>query len=123
METSDVVPLNRRPTGRTGPLLSDYVALDRLRTVRRLLLVRCGALALITAVAGPLVGWLSAVGRSLVVAVFLLPPAWTWILERRADLRLSARLRSIKTMRPRAVRRRRRADAWRRNPFSDRSSA
>jgi hypothetical protein len=84
------------PRDELAPLLSDYLALDRLRTVRRLLLVRCGALALIAAVAGPLVGWLSALGRSLVVALFLLPPAWTWMLERRADVRLSARLRSIK---------------------------
>ena len=79
-----------------APLLSEYLALDRLRTVRRLLLVRCGALALTAAVVGPLVGWLSALGRSLVVALFLVPPAWAWILESRADLRLSNRLRSIK---------------------------
>ena len=85
------------PRDKLAPLLSEYLALDRLRTVRRLLLVRCGALALMAAVAGPLVGWLSALGRSLVVALFLLPPAWAWILERRADLRLSARLRSIDT--------------------------
>ena len=91
-----MVPLNGRPRGSLTPLLSDYLALDRLRTVRRLLLVRCGALALIAAVAGPLVGWLSALGRSLVVVLFLLPPAWTWILERRADLRLAERLRAIK---------------------------
>ena len=83
------------PRDKLAPLLSDYLALDRLRTVRRLLLVRCGALALMAAVIGPLVGWLSALGRSLVVALFLLPPAWAWILERRADLRLSNRLRSI----------------------------
>jgi len=85
------------PPDKLGPLLSEYLALDRLRAVRRLLLVRCGALALMAAVVGPLVGWLSALGRSLVVALFLLPPAWAWLLERRADLRLSARLRSIDT--------------------------
>ena len=85
------------PRDKLAPLLSEYLALDRLRAIRRLLLVRCGALALVAAVAGPLVGWLSALGRSLVVALFLIPPAWAWILERRADLRLSHRLRSIKT--------------------------
>jgi hypothetical protein len=83
------------PRDKLAPLLSEYLALDRLRTVRRLLLVRCGALALMAAVVGPLVGWLSALGRSVVVALFLLPPAWAWILERRADLRLTDRLRSI----------------------------
>ena len=83
------------PRDELAPLLSEYLALDRLRTVRRLLLVRCGALALLAAVVGPLVGWLSALGRSLVIALFLLPPAWAWILEKRADLRLSNRLRSI----------------------------
>ena len=85
------------PREKLSPLLREYLALDRLRTVRRLLLVHCGALALIAAVAGPLVGWLSALGRSLVVVLFLVPPGWAWILERRADLRLSARLRSIDT--------------------------
>jgi len=85
------------PNDALGPLLSDYLALDRLRSFRRLLLVRCGSLALATAVLGPLVGWLSAVARSVMVAVFLVPPAWAWILERRADMRLSERLRSIKT--------------------------
>ena len=83
------------PRDELAPLLSDYLALDRLRTFRRLLLVRCGALALTAAVVGPLVGWLSALGRSLVVGLFLLPPAWAWILEWRADIRLSKRLRSI----------------------------
>jgi len=85
------------PNDALGPLLSDYLALDRLRSFRRLLLVRCGSLALATAVLGPLVGWLSAVARSVMVAVFLVPPAWAWILERRADIRLSERLRSVKT--------------------------
>ena len=83
------------PRDKLAPLLSEYLALDRLRTVRRLLLVRCGALALTAAIVGPFVGWLSALGRSLVVALFLIPPAWAWILERRADLRLSERLRSV----------------------------
>ena len=83
------------PRDNLAPLLSDYLALDRLRNFRRLLLVRCGALALTAAVVGPLVGWLSALARSLIVALLLLPPAWAWILERRADLRLSDRLRSI----------------------------
>ena len=85
------------PREKLGPLLSEYLALDRLRTVRRLLLVRCGALALMAAVAGPFVGWLSALGRAVVVALLLMPPAWAWILERRADLRLSKRLRSVNT--------------------------
>jgi len=83
------------PQDALGPLLSDYLALDRLRGLRRLLLVRCGALALAAAVLGPLVGWLSALARAVMVGVFLLPPAWAWILERRADTRLSQRLRSI----------------------------
>jgi hypothetical protein len=83
------------PQDALGPLLSEYLALDRLRGLRRLLLVRCGALALAAAVLGPLVGWLSALARAVMVAVFLLPPAWAWILERRADMRLSQRLRSM----------------------------
>ena len=91
LRTADV------PQETLGPLLSDYLALDRLRGLRRLLLVRCGSLALATAVLGPLVGWLSALARSVLVAVFLLPPAWAWVLERRADIRLSERLQSVKT--------------------------
>ena len=97
METVTWLRSTDVPNDALGPLLSDYLALDRLRSFRRLLLVRCGSLALATAVLGPLVGWLSAVARSVMVAVFLVPPAWAWILERRADIRLSERLRSIKT--------------------------
>ena len=97
METLTWLRSTDVPREKLGPLLAEYLALDRLRTIRRLLLVRCGALALIAAVAGPLVGWLSALGRSLVVGLFLVPPAWAWVLERRADLRLSDRLRSINT--------------------------
>ena len=97
METLTWLHSTDVPRETLGPLLSEYLALDRLRTVRRLLLVRCGALALIAAVVGPLAGWLSALGRSLVVALFLMPPVWAWILERRADLRLSKRLRSVNT--------------------------
>jgi hypothetical protein len=97
METLTWLHSSDVPREKLGPLLSAYLALDRLRTVRRLLLVRCGALALITAVVGPLTGWLSALGRSLVVVLFLIPPAWAWVLEWRADLRLSERLRSVDT--------------------------
>jgi hypothetical protein len=74
METVTWLRSTDVPNDALGPLLSDYLALDRLRSFRRLLLVRCGSLALATAVLGPLVGWLSAVARSVMVAVFLVPP-------------------------------------------------
>jgi len=97
METVTWLRSTDVPHEALGPLLSDYLELDRLRGLRRLLLVRCGSLALATAVLGPLVGWLSALARSVMVAVLLVPPVWAWIVERRADSRLSRRLRSIKT--------------------------
>ena len=92
-----MVPLECRPAGQLAPLLSEYLALDRLRTVRRLLLVRCGALALTRrrcwSARRLVVGAGALAGRR---ATLLLPPAWAWILERRADLRLSDRLRSMR---------------------------
>ena len=97
METVTCLRSTDVPHEALGPLLSEYLALDRVRNLRRLLLVRCGSLALATAVLGPLVGWLSALARSVMVAGLLVPPVCAWVVERRADSRLSRRLSSIKT--------------------------
>ena len=74
-------------------MLADYLALDRVRTLRRLLVARLVPLALLLFVAEASLG-LSGVARS-VSLVCLLPPAWAWGRELRLEWRLSRRLQGI----------------------------
>jgi Flp pilus assembly protein TadB len=73
-------------------ILADYLALEKARAFRRLLATRFGALALIAALAGAGLHWLSPFASWFTVGVLLVPPAWAWIVELRRDYRLSRRL-------------------------------
>ena len=76
-------------------ILGDYLALDRARVYRRLIVLRCGGLAclaLLIAMALPAApSW----ARWFPPALFLVPPAWAWIAELRLERRLSQRLDSV----------------------------
>ena len=73
-------------------ILSDYVALDRARFWRRLLVVRFGLLAMSAALIAHVVPGLSAYGRWMPALLSLTPPAWAWIAEVRLARRLARRL-------------------------------
>src|SRR4051812_8099434 len=73
-------------------IVADYLALDRARIVRRLLVARCGALALAAALLGTIVHGFSPAARLCVVASFLAPPIIVWIAELRISRRLSHRV-------------------------------
>jgi hypothetical protein len=79
-------------------LLADYLALDRARGVRRLLVTRCGLLALVVVVAGLVIPGLSLLTRWLSVGVLLTPPAWALSTELRLERRLSQRLDRVDHM-------------------------
>ena len=83
---SDFAPID------LADVLRDYLALDRARLWRRLLVVRFGLLALTAFVAGRVIPGLSAYGRWIPSLLFLVPPAWAWFTELRLTLRLSQRL-------------------------------
>ena len=95
MHTITWIERSAVPGEQLGLILSDCLALERIRIIRRLLIVRCGMLALLAAIAGPLLGQLSVLIRIVPVALFLLPPVWAWILERRINGRLSHRLKAV----------------------------
>jgi len=68
-------------------ILADYMALEHASVFRRLLVVRCGVLSLVTAAAAPFVHGLSAYARWGGAGLFLVPPVWAWIAEIRLRMR------------------------------------
>src|SRR5262245_45652436 len=75
-------------------ILTDYVALDRARISRRLLVARFGALAVVAFLAGLFFNhpsWLLAVA----MVTCLAPPAWAWVAEQRLAQRLARRLSQV----------------------------
>jgi hypothetical protein len=76
-------------------IMTDYFALERVRTFRRLLVIRCGLLALATALIGLGLHWLTAFASWFSITAFLMPPASAWILEMRRNARLGRRLEDV----------------------------
>jgi len=72
-------------------ILADYVALERARLMRRLLVKRCGGLAaLVLALA--LSARASLAVRTIAPGVLATPAVWAWIAERRLARRMAASL-------------------------------
>ena len=78
-----------------GGILADYLALDRARIFRRLLVNRCGLVALIAALAGVLIPQAPQLATWCTVALFLALPLWAWIVEIRLEWRLARRLEEV----------------------------
>jgi Flp pilus assembly protein TadB len=76
-------------------IMADYLALERARIFRRLLVLRFGLLALGAAIVGGVLHWLPPSGTWVTVGVFVVPPAWAWIVELRRDRRLARRLEEV----------------------------
>lgn len=76
-------------------MLADYLALDRARILRRLMVWRFGVLAAAAILLETVVHGFSAAARSLTLGLCLLPPAWAWIVElmRRRRILLDGRFR------------------------------
>jgi hypothetical protein len=74
-------------------VLVDYLALERLRIFRRLLVERFAILAAIVALSGFL--WLSTIAACTAVGMCLTPPIWVWALEIRCERRLARTLDAI----------------------------
>jgi hypothetical protein len=69
------------PPEQVGRIVCDYLALDRARIVRRLMVARCGLLALAAGTLETTVHGFSPLARMLTVALCLVPPAWAWVAE------------------------------------------
>ena len=76
-------------------VLADYVALDRLRVFRRLLVRRFGALSLAVLIIGVALHWISALATAASIVLFLIPPVWACVAELRFDTALDRRLDRI----------------------------
>ena len=64
-----------------GRILCDYLALDRARIVRRLMVVRCGLFGVAAALLETVIHGFSPLARLVTVGVCLVPPAWAWVVE------------------------------------------
>jgi len=100
VQTIRSFPADAVPREQLGRILSDYLTLDQTRIFRRLLVVRCGLLALVAVGVGALVHGLSPVARWLPPVLFLVPPGWVCAVEFRLERRLSRQLARIDQSRP-----------------------
>jgi hypothetical protein len=91
MQTVTSFSVSAMPREQLKAVLAAYLALDRARFLRRLLVRRCGMLALLATLLGIVQG-LSLLARVLMLGICILPPAWAWIAEWRVERRLSHRL-------------------------------
>jgi hypothetical protein len=97
MQTVTSIRAASVPEQELDGILADYVTLDRTRIFRRLLVLRCAALAALTAIVGLVVPGVSRTARVGAVGVFLVGPVWAWVTELRLSYRLSRRLVDVES--------------------------
>ena len=83
------------PAAELNRIAAEFLALERTRIFRRLLVRRFGLLALATLVASVAFHWTPLVATVCSVIVFAAPPLCVWGLEIRQDHALTRRLGSI----------------------------
>jgi Flp pilus assembly protein TadB len=76
------------PPERLSRVLADYVALEQAQIFRRLLIRRCGTLALSAAVVAGLTHVLPRLDWAIIITLLLAGPALAWISETRIERRL-----------------------------------
>ena len=77
-------------------ITAEYLALERARIYRRLFVTRFGLLAIIVAVIGRGLHWLSPFASWISVALCAVVPLWVWVAELRCDWRLTRRLHELR---------------------------
>jgi len=80
------------PPDQLSAIVADYLALEQARVFRRLLVIRCGLIALAIAGAGLGFSWLPRFAWMFGTGLFLAVPGAAWIVERRRSRRLAHRL-------------------------------
>lgn len=83
------------PPGQLRQILNDYQAVERARMFRRLLTIRCGALALVVALLGGALHWLPPFATWFGTLLCLVPPAGAWGFEQSRRRRLARQLEQI----------------------------
>jgi hypothetical protein len=69
------------PREELGRILAEYLALDRARIQRRLMVPRFSLLALAAALLETVIHGFSPIARLLTVGLCLVPPTWAWFVE------------------------------------------
>jgi hypothetical protein len=95
VQTVTSFPASAIPRDQLSRILADYLALDRARIFRRLLVTRFGMLSLLAAVLGTVFHAFSPFARWFPIGLFMLPPTWAWVAELRLERRLSRRLDGV----------------------------
>ena len=95
MQTVISVPASTISPEELSRILSDYLALDRARIFRRLLLARFGLVAVLAALLETLFRGFSPVARLLTIGLCLFPPVWARIVEFARERRLSRRIKAF----------------------------
>jgi hypothetical protein len=90
------------PTSAVDPdelnaITADYLALERLRIFRRLLVKRFGVLTVIAAAVS--LAWLPRFALWFSVSLSVAPPTFAWAIEIRRERRLAARLNGVPGLR------------------------
>jgi hypothetical protein len=78
-----------------GGIMAEYLALERARMFRRLLVKRFGLLAAGVLILGVVLHVVPPIPMWFSVAAFVTPPVWAWIVELRRDCRLARRLEKV----------------------------
>ena len=66
-------------------VMADCMALEHVRVFRKLLVKRCGVIALVISISGVLLGLLHSFAYWFSMGIFVLTPAGAWIVERRQE--------------------------------------
>jgi hypothetical protein len=92
MQTLISFPASATASPELGRILSDYLALDRARTIRRLMVARFGFLAVLAALLETVFRGFSPLVRVFTVALCLVPPLCARLVELARERRLSQRV-------------------------------
>lgn len=83
------------PRHELGHVLRDYLALDRARILRRLMVVRFGLLALVAVLLETIIHGFSLFVRWFTIALCLMPPLGAWVVELSRMRRISRAFRTL----------------------------
>lgn len=83
------------PPDELNAIMADYLALERTRVIRRLLVLRCGLIAFAVGLAGIGLAWLPPFGSWFSVAAALAVPTAAWVVELRRKRHLARRLERL----------------------------
>ena len=83
------------PPEQLNALITDYLALEHARELRRLLVTRCGLVLIAIVAVGPFLGWLPPPAWLLIGAGFVAAIGFAWLVELRLDRLLASRLKEV----------------------------